>query len=661
MPSALGTTRATRVTRYLLLLLAPCVALAQDAHEALGASVDPSLKGVHPLVAIERAHPAALKPSLMGVHPRVFFTASELIELQHRIQTTHAALWERAQRTGLALTTEPPPPPAELRRAQNNVAMAIAEAALAYKLTNDPRYLAAAKKFMDAACTYDVWGYRTNKPNIDLAAGHLLYGMGMGYDMLYHDLTDAERARYRAKLTLQARILYKSYDLKPGLKITYSQNHLFIPAAGLGVVAYALYDEVPEAKLWAARVRAIYDRVLATYSPDGYYYEGFEYWVFATPWIVHYLDALAHSTGEDLYDQPGLRLADRYLANVMLPGGKDVFDFADTFEGANTRSGHGEEFERTHPGGNLHSNYILLYRLAQRFRDPEIQGVADWLASQGQVNFEDFWAVAWYDPTIKPASMDKFPTSHYFPDHEAFFWRSGWDANATAVAVKSGPPEGHHTAALVHKFPEWRLEEGHAHPDAASFILYAQGRYLTGDSGYSGIPLTANHNTLMIDGHGQGREGEGHNAFQGEPYDRLNKIRLSAVHASEEGFSVTADATAAYEPELGLKEFKRKFVLKDHELTITDTIKTDSPHTDAILFHFDGGAVSPGLTIKSIAPAGASEKMSPNTVIAAGPPGAVDKGPHEIRGSTLTITAPSAEATVTFETELRWSALPPTR
>ena len=78
---------------------------------------------------------------------------------------------------------------------------------------------------------------------------------------------------------------------KSGKTFAYSQNHTFIPIAGLGVTAYALYDETPEAPAWASLSRAIFDRVLATYSQDGYYYEGFEYWIFSTPWLVHYLDA----------------------------------------------------------------------------------------------------------------------------------------------------------------------------------------------------------------------------------------------------------------------------------------------------------------------------------------------------------------------------------
>ena len=57
-----------------------------------------------------------------------------------------------------------------------------------------------------------------------------------------------------------------TYTLKAGKQFLYSQNHLFIPAAGLGVAAYALYGEIPEAADSGASLRALYDRVLDTYS-----------------------------------------------------------------------------------------------------------------------------------------------------------------------------------------------------------------------------------------------------------------------------------------------------------------------------------------------------------------------------------------------------------
>src|SRR5205814_9603154 len=122
-----------------------------------------------------------------------------------------------------------PPPPAEARRQQNDVGIAIAEAAFIYKIEGDKKYLDAARKYMDAAASYDIWGYESNKPNVDLAAGHLLYGLGCGYDLLYHDLTDQERVRYRDKLIRQARLMADYFKPKPGKTDSYSQNQAFIP------------------------------------------------------------------------------------------------------------------------------------------------------------------------------------------------------------------------------------------------------------------------------------------------------------------------------------------------------------------------------------------------------------------------------------------------
>ncbi|HYG97611.1 MAG TPA: DUF4962 domain-containing protein, partial [Terriglobales bacterium] len=431
-------------------MVATCA--AQDGREALGPKDNPRSKGgKHPLQSLMADLNSRLLPELQGKHPRVYFTAAEFDELRVRARSTHKDLWTRALQNVRALKGDPPPPPAEKRRAQNEVGLAIAESAFAYQITGEHKYLEAAKKYMDAATTYEVWGYRYNKPNVDLAAGHLLYGMGIGYDLLYNDLSAADRARYRDSIASHARLLFEHYKLKPGRSFSYSQNHVFIPIAGLAVAAYALCDEVPDAPQWAALSRSIYDRVLATYSPDGYYYEGFEYWVFSTPWIIHYLDAHKHATGEDLYEHPGLKQAHLYLAHVLTPGGETMFDFGDVFEGPITRAKKGDEYERSHPGGKLHTNFNLLYRLAARHRNPEAQGIAEFMQSMGQVNFEDWWSLAWYDDKLAATPMEKITPWHYFPDHEVVFWRTDWSVNATAFAFKAGPPEGHHTAELLKK------------------------------------------------------------------------------------------------------------------------------------------------------------------------------------------------------------------
>lgn len=662
-------------SQKLLLMLAlvatlPVMALfAQDARELeQERTASEKLKGEHPLLALMRTRKSALRPELLGVHPRVYVTDKELGDLRERARTSHRELWQQAISRIRAIDADPPPPPAEQRRQQNAVGIAIAEAAFVYKIEGDRKYLDAARKYMDAAVTYDIWGYASNKPNVDLAAGHLLYGLAWGYDLLYHDLTEKERTRYREKLIKQVRLMADYFKPKPGRTFAYSQNHTFIPITGLGVAAYALYDETPEAPAWASLTRAIYDRVLATYSQDGYYYEGFEYWIFSTPWLIHYLDAHLHSTGEDLYDRPGFRLMHQYVEHSMLPGGNYVFDFGDIFEGPLTRAGKGEEYPRTHPQGHFYTNYNLLYRLAQRFQSGEAQGVAAWLKGLHQVNAEDFWSLVWYDPNLKTAPIEQQPAWHYFPDHDVFYWRSDWSKEATAFAFKCGPPEGRHTASLLQQFPDWRLSSGHAHPDANSFIIFARGEYLTGDTGYAGLPMTEHHNTLLVDGKGQAKEGEGHDVFAAVSYDLLNRIRISEVKVERTRVIVRGDATAAYAPELGLKKFVREFVYSSGAgFTVSDEVETTRPAVLTFLLHADedienvsgnrfrikaGGVkllIDPTIEQpgKLAAPKQIQSAIEINTLTAPGPPGAVDKGERQTRGQKLLLStsAPTTRAT----------------
>lgn len=633
-------------------------ARAQDERESLGPrdaqSNAPWKKREHPLSQLMRTRNSSLRAELRGQHPRVYATAEEIKVLRERARTSHSRLWQQALQNVRALKAAPPPAPAQERRAQNEVGIGIAEAALAFQIEGDRKYLEAARRYMEAAISYDVWGYTYNKPNVDLAAGHLLYGMGWGYDLLYHDLTETERTRYREKIAKQARLLADYYKPRPGRTYSYSQNHVFIPMAGLGVAAYALYDEERDAPEWAALVRAIYDRMLATYSTDGYYYEGFEYWIFSTPWLVHYLDAHAHATGEDLYDRPGFREMYQYVAHSMLPGGKYVFDFGDIFEGPLTRAGRGQEYKRTHPSGRFHTNYNILYRLASRFQSHEAQGVAEWLQSLDQINAEDYWSLLWYDPALKAVPVARQQRWHYFPDHEVVYWRSDWTADALAFAFKCGPPEGHHTLAGLREFPDWHLSSGHAHPDANSFIIYAHGRYLTGDSGYAGIPLTAHHNSLLVDGRGQAREGNGHDAFSGMPYEELERIRIIEVKLNEDSALIRGDAAAAYDASLGLMRFERRFEFSDKNgFLITDELQSASPRTFTTLLHADElieqkeagrfliDAGRARLNVQIVTPQPAQARIEENLLTAPGRPGSVDKGERQVRGQRLALSTPA--------------------
>lgn len=628
---------------------------AQDDREVLGPmDVDPSehpwAQKPHPLTETYNTVKAELREELQGQHPRVYVTSEGLDTLRERARTTHKEQWQYTLDNLHALNNDPTPAPAQERRVQNVVGIAIAEAALAYKIEGDKKYLNAAKRFMDAAVSYDVWGYEYHKPNVDLAAGHLLYGMGWGYDLLFHDLTESERKTYRDKMIRQAKILYEYYELKDGRSYSYSQNHVYIPMSGLAVTAYALYDELSEAADWARLARTLFDRVLDTYSSDGYYYEGIEYWVFSTPWLFHYIDAHAHATGEELHDIPGFRKMHKYVAHSMLPDGQNVFDFGDIFEGAITRRHEGEDYKRTHPGGRFHTNYNMIYRLASWFQNPEAQGVADWLHNFNQLSAESYWTLLWYDPSVPSSPMSDMKPWYYFEDHEVVYWRSDWTKDATAFSFKSGPPEGHSTKELQEKFPDWHLEMGHAHPDANSFIIYSNGQYMTGDTGWTGLPMTEHHNTILVDGQGQAREGEGHNVFHGIPYERLDSIRIDKVELESRFAYIRGNAASAYEPELGVNKFYRDFIyVEPDKFVIVDYIETKQPSLITSYLHADQKyrkvddntylTEREGVKMKAnvLSSVDFNYELEPNLVVSPGDPGSVDEGETQQRGYRMAI------------------------
>jgi acetyl esterase/lipase len=537
-------------------------------------------------------HHVQLKPELARIHPRVFVTAAEIEQLRVRAKTTHRELWTRAIANPVALQGPPPPPPGpQERRSQNNAAYAIVEISLAYAVEQRPEYLATARAWVLAAIDYEPWGYAYNKPNVDLAAGHLLYAIGWAYDLLYNELSVDERARIRKSLERHAALVYEYFSLSDKKKrLAFTQNHDFIPTAGLGIAALALMGESADAPKWAALSRAHQHRAGALLSPDGYYYEGMEYWIFSSPWLVHFLDAWEHATGESLWEQGPYRNWKYYVAHSLLPDGKNIFDFGDAWEGPLTRARRGDEYERVFPGGKLQSNYNVLYRVASHFKDPEAQAVAARLASFGHSNLEEYWTLLWYDPSLKPAPMSALPPRHQFEDSGVVFWRSGWDDGATAFAVKGGPPEGHAALARLSQVPEWAPSNGHAHPDIGSFIIYAQGRYLTGDTGYAGVPLARQHNTITIDGEGQGSEGKTHEVWEGEGVDpkRLDAIRITRADLADGAATIVLDAAGAYVPARGLTRFTRTFTFAaPGEFRVVDDVATEKASTVQWYLHSD--------------------------------------------------------------------------
>jgi hypothetical protein len=611
------------------------------------------------------SRPVRLKPSLVGVHPRVFVTAAGLGELRERARTTHRDDWQKVLGALPALAGDPPPPPGpQARRSQNNVAHAITGVSLAWAVEQRPDLLAAAKKWTLAAIDYEPWGYTFSKPNVDLAAGHLLYAIGWAYDLLYHELTLEERGRIRASLERHAALVHAHFTpSERRARFEFTQNHNFIPTAGLAVAALALLGESPEAERWAAAAYAHHHRANQLLSPDGYYYEGIEYWIFSAPWLVHFADAWEHATGESLWQLGPYRHWKHYVAHVLLPNGQDAFDFGDAWEGPLTRERRGEEIGRLFPGGTLQSNANLLYRVAARLRDPETQAVAERCRALGHTSLEEHWTLLWRDASLEPAPMARLPLRHRFEDTGVVFFRTSWQTDALAFAFKAGPPEGHRAARLLSRVPEWRQSTGHAHPDAGSFVVWAGGTTLVSDTGYAGRPQARHHNTVVVGGFGQGLEQE-HDAWEGMNRAALGGIRIESASLTPGSVAIVAELAAAYPPAAGLRTFRRELSFEaPARFRVRDRLETAEDRALEWFLHADRPFVIDETSFRSVAggvalhgsvtlPAGARLRTGPTILTAPGQPGSIEQGRKGQRGFELVVEPGAPGRTAEFDVSL---------
>ena len=596
----------------------------------------------------------SLRPELTRVHPRLFFTRNDIENLRKRAKGEDSVLWQDVVKSIKTLSREVPDPNDEdLYKSglderkkgsisQYEFAFQIAQTSFAYSISADERYLEAAKKWTFAACAMPIWGYTYNKPNVDLPPAHLLYAVAFAYDSLFDELTIAERKIVKDKLTTQARLMYEYFKYKTGKKYTYSQNHTWIPMAGLAVAAYALIDEVDEARDWAKLSRAVFDRTMLTFAPDGYFYESFHYYGFAFRWMIRYFDVHWHATGENLYlPMKGKFERMKYFAmHSILPDRENVFDFADIGDGSLNRTKYSKRED-------IYGEYDILYRFASVYRDSKAQTIADFIRTGTKLGTrEPMWAFINHDPGLKPAPLSEIPTGVIFEDNGTAFYRSDWSQSAIAFAFRCSPPEGQNAALLAPQIPDWRQNTGHAHPDANSFIIFANGEYLTGDTGYLGIKNTDDHNTILVNGRGQAEDGV-YEMFKNVANEKLKTIRIAETYNSDELFYVRGEAAGAYYDDLGLKRFSRHFLFVSPDyFVVWDELETGKPAIFTFLLNADReirveGAFAEfinenaALRVVRILPGEASSTVVPQMVQARGLPGSVSKGDTEQRGVQL--------------------------
>jgi hypothetical protein len=539
---------------------------------------DVTLEPIEQLTALSRYDldplPSALE-KVRGTHPRLYLTAQRVAELRRAIQTSHAGLWaevkvlaDRAAERGAPAYRKVEGRSSDEQLWQRDVGSTMPYLAMAYLLTEDKRYLDAAKQWALVSCSYPTWGYGPFDGK-DLATGHQLLGLAIVYDWCYQDLDEASRQRIRETLVKRASAMFQAAATgNTYWHRSYLQNHLWVNVCGLGAAGFALFDEVPQAPSWIGLALDKFRRTMDVLGPDGASHEGVGYWEYGAEYMLKFMYLADRFLAVDLYERPWWRNTARYGEYLSLPvnawtRSDCIVDLADC------------------PRGHWYGPDHILRHLAGRYKD----GHAQWLAEQVDKADVDSpgarWLnLIWYDPSVPAVPLQGLPTLHHFEDMGIVSARTGWDGRESLVVFKCGPFIGH---KAIDEF-SYDPGGGHVHPDVGHFVVFGNGQWLVRDDGYQD-KWTNQHNTLLIDGVGQ--LGESHTWFNGTEC-LMAKARPRVIRADSDAEldHIVGDVTAAYPLRAGLKRFVRHLLfLKPDVLIVIDDIVVDESRNLELRLH----------------------------------------------------------------------------
>jgi len=210
----------------------------------------------------------------------------------------------------------------------------ITSTALAYRLTEDARFLARARDELLAAAALPDWN-----PKHFLDIGEMATAVALGYDWLHDVLAPEERSAIEDGLRRHALgFAHEAYVEQSRWWTSAKMNWNQVCNAGLLLAALVLDDVEPEVR--ALVIRGATESIalaLETYQPGGGYHEGAQYWDYGTSYHVIAAAALESVLGDShgLVDTPEMRETLRFRLHTEGPS-MNPFNFGD-----NTESGIG--------------------------------------------------------------------------------------------------------------------------------------------------------------------------------------------------------------------------------------------------------------------------------------------------------------------------------
>ncbi|HSI86775.1 MAG: DUF4962 domain-containing protein [Candidatus Methylacidiphilales bacterium] len=526
----------------------------------------------------EPVQKVVFREDLRSQHPRLFVDAAGVEKFRKSLSNPRVAeLWTGFLRRADQIAAETPPVSPVSEDHVRGCADKLPRIAFAYLITQEPRYLEGARKWIRAFLSYPVWA-----TDIDLGAAHSSFGMALCYDWLYSALSADERTQMETKLLRHGRLLLQRSVRYPNAwwGAAYFQNHCWINHTGISTAAIALYDTDPaEMQGWLNYTRTRFETTWHHLGIDSSYHEGPAYLGYGAIWALYYMESLRTVSGEDLVDMPMFRNLARHLVDVTMPDGRNIGNFGDTDAMTWCPLDDG-----------------IYTWLASRRKE----SLAEWQRQKGRAGFarppavDSPFAFLWFDPEVRPKAPEELqlPACGLYPDRGLVVFRSSWKDDAAVVSFLCGPPGGHHIVNKWATFPNAAPTFGHSHPDANSFLFFSDRQWRVGaPAGYTHDKQTHSENVWTVGGKGQ--RGGDRTWFEPASYftSGIAQAHLVRVATSPAADYVIGEAAPAYEPEGKLKEFRRHllFVKGDKPyIVVYDRLTASEPKTWASYMHTFG-------------------------------------------------------------------------
>jgi hypothetical protein len=459
--------------------------------------------------------------SLKDEHPRMILTPQSKSEVRLLIKENEIAkrIYETIRAEADKTLTEEPseyelPDGRRLLSVSHAVMGRVENLAFVYHMTGERRYVDRAWKELAAAAKFKDWN-----PDHFLDTGVMTRAFGIGYDWLWHEWSEEQRAVIRTAIIEKGitPFLDATRKGKGAWWHTTPINWNQICNGGIGIGALAIAREEPElAREVLVKVLTQLPHSLRSYAPDGASAEGAGYWAFAVRNGANFLACLETSLGTDF----GLAEVDAYAESgyyqMYFSGhGRRAFEFGDC--------------------GSIQCSIAQHFWMARRFDIPHFAWYRHQALRDGQS--ADIYDLLWFDDSVKDSVQADLSLDKHFRGIECASMRDSWENDQGFIIGLQGGQN------------DWT----HRHHDLGSFILDSDGVRWIVDLGKEGQTYHLHktqwkredyyraraeaHNTLVINpGKEPGQEKNGSavfTRFESTPAEANAKLDLTSAYRGQ--------------------------------------------------------------------------------------------------------------------------------